>query len=317
VFVRLGAGVDTLLPSGPDQFILFWVVVAILSIIGALSFAFAAFRGGQARSAAGGLTALVLLEAALFAGPFNPRESPADVPPPNNAMAWLRAHTGPQYVAALGFAMDPESATLYGLRDVRGYEAGLLDARHFAYWSSADPALAIPAPMHDPLLETPRASWLAAAGVSYVVSPGLSPVPGAHVAYRTDGVTIWGISRVRPLAYAATTTVPVVNIQQALAALARDPLGPTVVEGSCCRSTDDAHAHVIVRSFQPGAVDLDVSVRRRTTVVVLQSFWPGWVAQVDGKTTSIAAANVIFQAVRVPAGHHLVTLRYQPRSVSM
>ena len=51
-------------------------------------------------------------------------------------------------------------------------------------------------------------------------------------------------------------------------------------------------------------------------MVVLQSYSPDWVATVDGATVPIRAADVLFQGVSVPAGHHVVTLRYRPASVT-
>jgi uncharacterized membrane protein YfhO len=46
---------------------------------------------------------------------------------------------------------------------------------------------------------------------------------------------------------------------------------------------------------------------------VLNDVWhPWWFARVDGREAPIARANVIFRAVRVPAGHHRVTFEFQP-----
>ena len=50
--------------------------------------------------------------------------------------------------------------------------------------------------------------------------------------------------------------------------------------------------------------------------MVLQSYTPDWVAQVDGAATPLSPADVLFQSLAVPAGHHLVTLRYRPASVT-
>jgi hypothetical protein len=53
-------------------------------------------------------------------------------------------------------------------------------------------------------------------------------------------------------------------------------------------------------------------------VVVRQAWAPGWRAQLDGSTTlPVRRADVAFQAVEVPAGDHVVELRYQPTSVAV
>ena len=59
----------------------FWVIVAALSLAGAAAFILAGAWRGASRIPVAGLAAMVVVEAAIFAGPFNPRVSPADVPP--------------------------------------------------------------------------------------------------------------------------------------------------------------------------------------------------------------------------------------------
>jgi len=67
----------------------------------------------------------------------------------------------------------------------------------------------------------------------------------------------------------------------------------------------------------------DLAERVRITVrapdesylVLADSWYPGWVATVDGAEAPIERANILFRAVRVSAGDHLVELRYEPRSV--
>jgi hypothetical protein len=48
-------------------------------------------------------------------------------------------------------------------------------------------------------------------------------------------------------------------------------------------------------------------------LVLLDSYYPGWVCSVDGREVSILRANYCFRAVEVPAGRHNVEFRYRPR----
>ena len=52
-------------------------------------------------------------------------------------------------------------------------------------------------------------------------------------------------------------------------------------------------------------------------VVILDPFYPGWTATVDGKPAPILRADFAFQAVPVPAGTHELRLTYRNRWVSM
>jgi hypothetical protein len=103
----------------------------------------------------------------------------------------------------------------------------------------------------------------------------------------------------------------------ALAELDRFPLRADIVEAPCCALRSDPTARVTVLHRGDEDVDLDVRSQTGTTAIVLQTDAPGWVARVDGWQTAIFHANVLYQAVSVPPGHHRVTLRYEPRSVTI
>jgi uncharacterized membrane protein YfhO len=47
-------------------------------------------------------------------------------------------------------------------------------------------------------------------------------------------------------------------------------------------------------------------------LVLADTWYPGWKAWVDGESTPIMRANGVFRAVRLPAGIHLVRIRYRP-----
>ncbi|MDD2822949.1 MAG: YfhO family protein [Candidatus Daviesbacteria bacterium] len=47
---------------------------------------------------------------------------------------------------------------------------------------------------------------------------------------------------------------------------------------------------------------------------ISKAFYPGWKAFVDGKEVSLYSANIALTALLVPAGEHLVELKYQPVS---
>jgi uncharacterized membrane protein YfhO len=62
-------------------------------------------------------------------------------------------------------------------------------------------------------------------------------------------------------------------------------------------------------------VRLDVRAKAAGHVVLLDTFYPGWHAEVDGREQPIRAADLAFRAVAVPPGRHAVRFFYRPVSV--
>jgi hypothetical protein len=305
-----GKAVDGLLPSWQGN-IGFWVLVAGLSVLAALGFLGAAALGRGGTGAAAGLACLVVAEAALFAGPLQPRVPLADDPPPSAAMTWLQDHRIDGAVAGRALELIPNLATEYGLRDVRGVDV-TIDPRVRLFWSHADPGY--DDRTYYTQLDHPDPAWLAAAGVSYYVSAPVDVPVGATPVVESPSFTISRVAGTRSFAFAATATVAANGPDDAVSKLAEAPLGPVVVEAAA--APPSGHAEVSASRQDAGAVDLEVTASAPATVVVLQSYTPDWTAQVDGASTPVRAADVLFQSVTVPAGHHVVTLRYQPASVT-
>jgi hypothetical protein len=63
------------------------------------------------------------------------------------------------------------------------------------------------------------------------------------------------------------------------------------------------------------SVTIDATARAPGRLVLLDTYYPGWRAEVDGKAVPIAATNVAFRSVPIPAGRHRVTFTYHPASV--
>jgi Bacterial membrane protein YfhO len=62
-------------------------------------------------------------------------------------------------------------------------------------------------------------------------------------------------------------------------------------------------------------VRLDVQAQADGHVVLLDTFYPGWHAEVDGREQPIRAADLAFRAVAVTPGRHTVRFFYRPTSV--
>ncbi|HVT08306.1 MAG TPA: YfhO family protein [Polyangia bacterium] len=116
--------------------------------------------------------------------------------------------------------------------------------------------------------------------------------------------------------------------------VARDD--PSALQALTSEAFDPARAvllEAVPPGFQPGqdvaggAVDLvrygtndaELQVRspRPAILVFSDSYYPGWLADVDGRATAIYRANVTQRAVLVPAGQHRVRFRFAPTTVAV
>jgi hypothetical protein len=308
VVILRGARVDHYLPYFHTYYIGFWLLAGAISLAAAAGFVVCALSVERRAAAVAGLCSMVLLEGAFYAGTFTPNVPLSDVPPPSAAISWLQAHATGTRIAAIDTTLLPEAADLYGLEDARGYEI-LTDPRQRAFWAAADPGFNDSRAILT--LERPGSSWLASAGVGYVMMPLGQSIPDTATVYQDNSVTIAQVEGPRPFVFSADSVVSASDMHDAITKLASNPMGSIVVEG-CCPSAGPADVTVVRRSANE--VDLDISAQAAATVVVEQSFQAGWIAKLDGRPARIDAADVLFQSVQVPPGHHSVRLTYAPQS---
>jgi hypothetical protein len=72
-------------------------------------------------------------------------------------------------------------------------------------------------------------------------------------------------------------------------------------------------AQVSLRRFSGNRIEFEVDAAEPAMVVLAQSFYHNWRAEVNGKGVPVLRANHAFEALEVPAGHQQVVLRYQDR----
>ncbi len=146
-------------------------------------------------------------------------------------------------------------------------------------------------------------------------APGLSEIyagPDARV-YRLDGAL--------PRAWVVSAQQPVDSEEAALEAVTSpgfDPLRvavterrvPGVAEGPGSRPPGSAR---IVR-YEPERVELRARAERAGLLVLSDTYFPGWKAEVDGQETDVEPVDYALRGVRVGPGEHTVVMRYAPLS---
>lgn len=168
---------------------------------------------------------------------------------------------------------------------------------------------------------------LGAYGVTHVVSAfptaATAPVPPPQAAGSVHVYPIAGAARVRVVAAARH----VGNNEDAAVRLldeAFDPdrevllhdapptIAPTVSEGTPLASATGGRARIVSESARE--VVVDAATDTDAFLVLADSFYPGWVAQIDGHRVPLYRANVSVRGLQLPKGQHSVRFVYEARS---
>jgi len=85
------------------------------------------------------------------------------------------------------------------------------------------------------------------------------------------------------------------------------------VGGGAGNQTNVTQERAQVVSYQPNQIDIETESPRSRLLVLLDSYYPGWKATIDGTVVPVVAANFVYRAIELPQGMHRVTFRYESR----
>ena len=77
-------------------------------------------------------------------------------------------------------------------------------------------------------------------------------------------------------------------------------------------SSSAGNTDVMIVNYQPQQVDLHVNIASPGILVLTDTYYPGWVARVDGIPTRVLRANFGMRAVSLTAGEHSVGFSFEP-----
>ena len=67
-------------------------------------------------------------------------------------------------------------------------------------------------------------------------------------------------------------------------------------------------------SWRPDRIEIDVESQQGGMLVLHETYYPGWVAEIDGTRARILRADVLFRGIEVPPGRRKVVFRFAPLS---
>jgi hypothetical protein len=96
-----------------------------------------------------------------------------------------------------------------------------------------------------------------------------------------------------------------------------DPAKEAIVEGAVSLPGEAATGTVALREYGLDRLTLDVTADRPAYLVTSETAYPGWEAWLDGRPRPIYTTDVAFRGMPVPAGRHVVTMRFTTWGVWM
>ena len=70
-----------------------------------------------------------------------------------------------------------------------------------------------------------------------------------------------------------------------------------------------------IAGWRADRIEIEVSSDLGGVLALHDTWYPGWIAEIDGARTPILRADVLFRGVEVPPGYHRVTFRFAPFSL--
>jgi hypothetical protein len=236
----------------------------------------------------------------------------ADFYPAIPELAALPAGGEPYRVAGLGGAFVPNQSAMYGLEDVRGYEA-ITNAR----LAETYPLWCAPQELWFNRVDDPGRPFLAFLNARYLLAePSAAAPPGWRERARGKFLAIFENPAALPRAFAPARIrfVPgrasVSEMQQYTNFSA---LGWIEAPDETPREIANGPASVRAREDGPDLV-LDVDAASPSWIVASETNWKGWRAREGETRFPIFFANHAFLGFRVGPGRHRVRLEYRPAS---
>jgi hypothetical protein len=276
-----------------------------------------------------GLVVVDLFRAGMGYNPAIP-ESHA-VQPATPAIQYLQSQRPNRFAAlevkdslSLAYPLPPNVAIRYGLYDVRGYVIPT-EKRYFELWRRA----IAPTPHCYYLFCTqaapakPRAyRALGLLGVSSLLQdPGDKRLPGLRTVYDGPDARIYANPSGLPRAFLVGSQQVVGGADEARAAVTAPgfPARATAVvekpvDGIPTSSSGAAGGRAQISKYERERVSVRTAASKPSLLVLTDSWFPGWKAKVDGKSTPVERVDYVIRGVKVPAGTHTVEFTYEPTS---
>jgi Bacterial membrane protein YfhO len=219
--------------------------------------------------------------------------------------------------------LPPDLAIRYHLYDARGYDYPV-DKRFDAFWrATAAPPESFNIPSAEALPTAKALRGMSLLSVSDVMQDPSDPpaqLPGLRLAYDGPDARVYRNVNALPRTFLVDSQQVADGEDAALATVVdsgfdarRVAVTERRVPGIGTGAGGDAGS-ARFEHYGPERVVVRADARRRSLLVLTDSWFPGWKAKVDGRTVDVERVDYLLRGVAVPAGSHEVEFFYEPAS---
>lgn len=278
-----------------------------------LLLAFALLRALPMRRAAmAGLLALLLLQRVSEIGGFIPTVDRRAFFPPIAGFDHLPTGGAPYRIVGQGPLFAPNIGALYGLEDVRGYQAMTFArlAETFTLWS-------IPQPVWSNRVDDLTAPMLSLMNVRFALALPESVVPPEwRLIGQYPGYQLLENSRVLPRAFVPRLVhAGTSDVMRGMRACRDFGAEAWIETEEPPTNVANGDGEVTVRA-DGSRLLLHASMRAAGWIVVSETAWKGWRAAMARQPIKLHFADRAFLGMYVPAGEHDIELSYRPHAVT-
>lgn len=228
--------------------------------------------------------------------------------------AILKDQRTPFRIAGRNFALIPDGAAMYGLEDIRGYEA-----MTFERLTETFPLWCIAQPVSFNLVEDLSKPFLSFLNVRYAITrTDFEPPEGWRLVMEDRDSRLLENTRVLPRAFVPRRVRYEQSSVNVILAMSKatdfSDMAWLTVPHYEPHEIANGPGELTIRRESGSSYEIDATMELDGWVVLSDSKWPGWRAYVDGKRVETHYANHAFVGVFVPKGKHHLRLVYVPEA---
>ena len=270
----------------------------------------------RGRAACALLLLLIVAQRTIEVGDMYPTLSPRMFYPPIPVLEKLPKGGEPFRIVGQLYELIPNSATLYGLEDVRGYQALRLKR-----WVETIEIWSVPQGVWWNRVDDLRPPFLSMLNVRYALVPWsvktapppgwrkIAEQPGTYLFENTHALGRAFVPRRVRAGYSKDVTLLQMRLEN-------DFAQRSWIDARMSVSREEVNGPGRARVEQKGRGELLIhaSMDGGGWLVISETAWKGWRAFVDGKRAPLRYANHTLLAVYVPQGTHTVRMVYLPEA---